>query len=216
VHVAGLLTTINREAGRVSMHAVRERLLEEQAAALGLPFIKVPLPSPCSNGEYERAVREAIEMAKAQGITTIAFGDLFLEDVRRYREERMAPTGIEPIFPLWMTDTSQLAREMVTAGLRAHVTCVDPQQLDPSFAGRTFDARLLDDLPAGVDPCGEGGEFHTFVYAGPMFTEPLRVRPGPVVRRDGFVFADLMLADWPQPEAEGAGNGSATPPDRLA
>lgn len=197
VQLAGLLTTVNRTAGRVSMHAVREQLLEMQAAALGLSLIKVLLPSPCSNEQYESAMNEAIERAKADGITVIAFGDLFLEDVRMYREERMAGTGIDPVFPLWKSDTSLLAREMVEAGLRAYITCVDPKQMAPSFAGRTFDTRFLDELPSGVDPCGEHGEFHTFVYDGPMFATPLPIMPGRVEWRDGFVFADLMPGDGP-------------------
>ena len=195
VEVTGLLTTINRSAGRIAMHAVREQLLEAQATALGLPVVKVFIPSPCSNEQYERAMGEAVERARAEGITLIAFGDLFLEDVRRYRVENLAGTGITPLFPLWGIDTALLAREMVGAGLRAHITCIDPRQLAPSFAGRTFDGRLLDELPAHVDPCGERGEFHTFVSDGPMFEAPIPVVPGEVVSRDGFVFADLMLQD---------------------
>ncbi len=195
VEIVGLLTSINRTAGRVAMHAVREQLLEVQATALGLPLVKVLLPSPCSNEQYESAMSKALTLAKAQEITVIAFGDLFLEDVRRYREEKLAETGIKPIFPLWSAGTSQLARDMVGAGLRAHVTCIDPKQLAPSFAGRTYDGHFLDCLPSDVDPCGERGEFHTFAYEGPMFDRPIPVVPGRVLERDGFVFADLMLRD---------------------
>jgi len=196
VELVGLVTTINRAAGRVAMHAVREALLERQAAATGLPLWRVPIPSPCSNAEYEAAMTQLVTRAVAEGAEVMAFGDLFLEDIRAYRERQLAGTGLEPRFPIWgaPADTPGLAREMVAAGLRAHVTCVDPRKLDPSFAGRTFDAAFLDDLPAGVDPCGENGEFHTFAFAGPMFAAPLAVEPGAVVERDGFHFADLLPA----------------------
>jgi uncharacterized protein (TIGR00290 family) len=193
VDIVGLLTTLNQEAGRVAMHAVREELLDAQAEAAGLPLIKVPLPHPCSNDIYEAAMRGAIARARAEGITHMAFGDLFLEDVRRYREQMLAGTGIEPLFPLWGEPTGALAGRMVASGLRAFLTCVDPAQLSPTFAGRTFDEWLLEDLPERVDPCGERGEFHTFAYAGPMFDQPISIRPGEVVTRDGFVFADLQL-----------------------
>jgi uncharacterized protein (TIGR00290 family) len=191
VEIVALLTTINRDAGRVSMHAVREDLLEAQADAVGLPVIKVLIPEKCANSDYESAMAAALEQARGDGITAIAFGDLFLEDVRRYREERLAPTGITPLFPLWGRDTAKLAREMVGAGMRAHITCVDPRQIEPSFAGRTFDAALLQELPETVDPCGERGEFHTFANAGPMFSRPIALEPGEIVERDGFVFADI-------------------------
>lgn len=190
--VAGLLTTINEAASRVVMHAVRETLLERQAAAAAVPLIKVHIPYPCPNEAYEAAMAQAMVQAKRDKIAAVAFGDLFLEDVRRYREEKLAPTGIAPVFPIWGLETKGLAREMVSAGLRAHITCVDPKQLDAAFAGRTFDDTFLDDLPAGVDPCGEKGEFHSFAYAGPMFKAPIPVTPGEVVERDGFVFADLL------------------------
>jgi len=190
--IAGLLTTINDAASRVAMHAVRETLLEKQAEAAGLPLIKVRIPYPCPNEAYEAAMTEAMARAKREGITAVAFGDLFLEDVRRYRVEKLAPTGIEPVFPIWGIETKRLARDMVNAGLRAHVTCVDPKQLDPKFAGRVFDDAFLDDLPDDVDPCGENGEFHSFAFAGPMFAAPIRVVPGETVERDGFVFADLL------------------------
>jgi len=192
VDVVGLLTTINRDAGRVSMHAVREQLLDEQAAALGLPVTKVLIPEQCVNADYERAMAAALDQARATGVTAIAFGDLFLEDVRRYREERLADTGITPLFPLWGLDTTQLARAMVDAGLRAYITCVDPRHLDREFAGRIFDADLLEILPAAVDPCGERGEFHTFAFAGPMFAHSIAIDSGEVVERAGFVFADVL------------------------
>ena len=174
------------------MHAVRESLLESQAAATGLPLVKVPIPWPCPNEAYEQAMAAAMESAKSQGVTRMVFGDLFLEEVRRYREEKLAPCGITPLFPIWGVDTTELSRDMVDAGLRAYLTCVDPRQLDPKFAGRTFDAALLKDLPPGVDPCGEKGEFHTFAYQGPMYRAPISASVGTVVERDGFFFADLI------------------------
>jgi uncharacterized protein (TIGR00290 family) len=194
VDVVGLLTTINDAAGRVAMHAVRERLLEMQADALGLPLAKVLIPDPCPNDVYEQAMEQALATAKGEGVTTVAFGDLFLEDVRRYREEKLAPTGLQPLFPIWGEETTQLARRMVGAGLRAHVTCVDPRQLDGGFAGRTYDAEFLDALPEGVDACGERGEFHTFAYAGPMFAKPIAIEAGEVIERGGFIFADILPA----------------------
>jgi uncharacterized protein (TIGR00290 family) len=190
--IAGLLTTINEAASRVAMHAVREALLERQAEAAGLPLIKVRIPHPCSNEAYEAAMAEAMARAKREKVSAVAFGDLFLEDVRRYREEKLSTTGITPVFPIWCLETKALAREMVASGLRAHITCVDPKQLDAKFAGRTFDDAFLDDLPDGVDPCGEKGEFHSFAWSGPMFATPIPVTPGEIVERDGFVFADLM------------------------
>ena len=192
VEVVGLLTTINTEYERVAMHAVRVALLEAQAEAAGLPLWTVPIPNPCSNQEYESAMGDAVRKALAAGITMMAFGDLFLEDVRRYRETQLAGTGLTPIFPIWGLPTDALARDMVAAGLRARLTCVDPKQLPASFAGREFDAALLADLPVGVDPCGERGEFHTFAYAGPMFRHPVPIQTGEIVIRDGFVFADLI------------------------
>jgi uncharacterized protein (TIGR00290 family) len=192
--VTALLTTINSEAGRVAMHAVREELLDAQAAALGLPLVKVPIPAKCSNERYEQAMAGAMERARAAGVRHVAFGDLFLEDIRRYREEKMRACGLTPIFPVWGLDTRALAGEMVGAGLRAHITCVDPRRLDRRFAGRVFDAPLLAELPADVDPCGENGEFHSFAFAGPMFSSPLNVVSGEIVERDGFVFADLLPA----------------------
>jgi uncharacterized protein (TIGR00290 family) len=192
--VVGLLTTVTSEFGRVSMHAVREALLDRQAAALGLPCRKVRIPFPCPNGTYEAEMARAVAEAHDAGVTRIVFGDLFLEDVRAYRVERLAGTGIEPVFPLWGRDTARLAREMIAGGLRATLTCVDPRRLDPSFAGRRFDAALLDALPPEVDPCGERGEFHSFCWAGPMFERPIPVAGCEVVTREGFVFADMLEA----------------------
>jgi uncharacterized protein (TIGR00290 family) len=192
--IVGLLTTVNQVHDRVAMHAVRRELLRLQARAAGLPLIEVDLPYPCSNDEYEARMPAFVEQALALGVTVVAFGDLFLEDVRAYRERQLAGSGLTPVFPLWGRPTPQLARDMIASGLEARLTCVDPKQIPASFAGRAFDERLLADLPAGADPCGERGEFHTFVCAGPMFAEPLRVVPGEVVTRDGFVFADLLPA----------------------
>jgi len=194
VEVVGLLTTVNDAFGRVAMHAVREELLEAQAAAAGLPLWKVRIPYPCPNEAYEAAMAGACTRAVAEGITEVAFGDLFLEDVRDYRLQKLAPTGLAARFPLWGRPTAELAREMIAGGLQARLTCVDPRALDPAFVGRAFDADLLRDLPAGVDPCGERGEFHTFCHAGPMFERPIPIVPGEVVTRDGFTFADLRRA----------------------
>jgi uncharacterized protein (TIGR00290 family) len=194
VEVVGLLTTVTHEFARVSMHAVREALLDRQAEALGLPCHKVRIPWPCPNERYESEMARALAEARAAGVTCVVFGDLFLTDVRAYREAKMAGTGIEPLFPLWGRDTTLLARDMLAAGIEATLTCIDPRRLDRSFAGRTFDEALLAALPAGVDPCGENGEFHTFVSAGPMFRAPLEVVVGEVVEREGFVFADVLPA----------------------
>ena len=200
VDVVGLLTTVNRIYDRVAMHAVRTELLRAQASAAGLPLWEVPIPDPCDNAEYEAAMGVAVARAKGEGIGAIAFGDLFLEDVLRYREERLAPTGVAPLFPLWGRPTAELARTMIEGGLRARLTCVDPRHLPRAFAGRDFDAELLAELaalPGGVDPCGERGEFHTFAHAGPMFARPVRVMAGEVVERGGFVFADLLPLPYP-------------------
>jgi uncharacterized protein (TIGR00290 family) len=193
IELAGVLTTVNQKYQRVAMHAVREELLEAQAAALGLPLWKVPIPSPCPNEVYEQAMAAAVARAVAEGFTHIAFGDLFLEDIRRYREEKLAGTGLTPLFPLFGVDTTRLAREMIDGGLKARLTCVNPAVLDRRFAGRDFDASLLDELPASVDPCGERGEFHSFAYAGPMFSQPISIKSGEIVDRDGFVFADVQV-----------------------
>eukprot|EP00611_Tribonema_gayanum_P007117 TRINITY_DN1648_c0_g3_i1.p2 TRINITY_DN1648_c0_g3~~TRINITY_DN1648_c0_g3_i1.p2 ORF type:complete len:264 (-),score=73.43 TRINITY_DN1648_c0_g3_i1:2506-3264(-) len=197
VELVALLTTFNESANRVAMHAVRRELAEAQAKAAGLPLWPVMLPSPCSGEEYETRMRALITRAQAAGITHSAFGDLHLRDVRAYREKQLEGTGIAPLFPLWGTkeDTPALARRMQAAGLQAIITCVDTKQLDPSFVGRAFDAALLSDLPPGVDPCGENGEFHTFCHAGPMFPSGgVAVRTGEIVHRDGYWFADVLPA----------------------
>ncbi len=190
--VVGLLTTFNEEADRVAMHAVRRELVERQAAAAGLPLWAVPLPWPCTNEQYEALMAETCAKAVAEGIAGVAFGDLFLEDVRAYREKQMKNTGLEPIFPVWGMPTGALAREMIESGMRAKLTCIDTGKLDRRFAGCEFDTGLLSLLPAEVDPCGERGEFHSFVYAGPMLNGELAVSVGETVVRDQFVFADLM------------------------
>lgn len=192
VEIVALLTTVNSTHGRVAMHAVRETLLETQAGVAGLPLVKVSIPWPCPNEVYELAMAGAMERARAEGVTHMVFGDLFLEEVRRYREDKLAACGMTPLFPIWGIDTGRLATEMVEAGLRAYLTCVDPKQLDPKFAGRVFDGRLLEDLPEGVDPCGEKGEFHTFAYQGPMFRAPISASVGQIVERDGFYFTDVV------------------------
>lgn len=190
--VVGMLTTVTTDFDRVSMHGVRRELLRLQADAVGLVCHQVDIPSPCSNETYEHAMAEIMHKLRADGITHMIFGDLYLQGIRDYREKKLSPLGIQCVFPLWQRDTKALAREMVDAGLRATITCVDPKQLDASFAGRSFDHALLDDLPAHVDPCGENGEFHTVVTAGPMFRAPIPTRVGDVVTRDGFVFADVL------------------------
>jgi len=194
--IGALLTTVNADAQRVAMHAVRVELLEAQARALGLPLWQVPIPSPCPNEVYERAMATTVARAVVEGFTHIAFADLFLDDIRRYREERLAGSGLTPIFPLFAdpSATPALARTMIAGGLRARITCVDPRQLDPAFAGRDFDAQLHADLPKSVDPCGERGEFHSFAYDGPMFAHPIPIETGATVERDGFVFTDLCPA----------------------
>lgn len=195
IDVVALLTTFNEEAGRVAMHGVRHRIVELQAHAAGLPLIAVDLPYPCSNAEYEVAMSSALDNAVDRyDVEAVAFGDLHLEDVRAYREKQLSMTGLDPLFPLWGHPTDALAREMIAGGLRAIITCVDPKQMPSAFAGADFDAALLDTLPAGVDPCGENGEFHTVVTAGPVFEVPLDVVVGDVVARDGFVFADVLPA----------------------
>jgi len=194
IELAGMLTTVNEVHQRVAMHAVRVELLRAQADALQLPLWQIPIPSPCPNEVYERAMAATVQKAVGEGFTHVAFGDLFLEDIRRYREERLAGTGLTPIFPLFGADTAALARTMVAGGLRARLTCVNPKVLDRQFAGREFDGALLDELPASIDPCGERGEFHSFAYAGPMFARPIPIESGEVVERDGFVFADVLPA----------------------
>jgi uncharacterized protein (TIGR00290 family) len=193
--IAGLLTTMNARFDRVAMHGTRRELLEAQAEAAGLPLHAVPLPWPCSNEQYEAAMREACAKAVVDGVEVIAFGDLFLEDVRRYREERLAGTGLTPAFPLWGLPTDVLVREMIASGLRARIVCLDPTKLPREFAGRDLDERVLEAMPAGVDPCAERGEFHTAAYAGPMFRHPIPVESGEIVEREGFVFADVKVAN---------------------
>ena len=197
VAMVGLLTTVTEAFDRVAMHAVRRQLLKLQADAADLPLWEVLIPYPCTNEQYEQRMGQVIQRAKSEGITHIAFGDLFLEDIRDYRIKTMAGTGIEPIFPIWGSpeDTPRLAREMIRDGLKAVITCIDPKQIPQRFAGRTYDQKLLDELPETVDPCGERGEFHTFCYAGPMFHAEIPVQIGEIVTRDGFVFADLLTTD---------------------
>jgi uncharacterized protein (TIGR00290 family) len=192
VEVVGLLTTINTHFQRVAMHGTRHALLKAQATAARMPLWEVPLPWPCSNDIYEEAMSAACASAVQQGISAIAFGDLFLEDVRRYREDRLRDTGLEPMFPLWRRDTRQLIREMLDAGLRARIVCADPSKLTGDFIGRDLDYDLLSRLPAAVDPCGENGEFHTFTHAGPMFFQPIPIKDGETVTRDGFLYADVL------------------------
>ena len=190
--VVGALTTVTGSFGRVSIHGLREELLAAQLAAAGLPAVTVRIPYPCPNEVYEREMAAAMAQAKAQGITHVVFGDLFLEDVRAYREARLAPIGIAPVFPLWHKPTDALAREMIASGVDARLVCVDLKKLPKAFAGRSFDGALLADLPSGVDPCGENGEFHSFVAAGPMLSRPVLVKAGEVVERDGFAYADFL------------------------
>jgi len=192
VEVEALLTTINEAADRVAMHGVRRTLVEAQSGAAGVALWKVPLPWPCTSEDYESRMAEACRRAVAQGFDSIAFGDLYLRDVREYRERQLAGSGLTPLFPLWGIPTAPLAREMIAAGLRARIACVDSTALDGGFAGREFDHALLADLPERVDPCGENGEFHTFVCDGPMFRAPVGVETGEVRKIDGFVYADLL------------------------
>lgn len=194
IDVVGLITTFNSAADRVAMHAVRRSLAEAQAARTGLPLWPVELPWPCSNAEYENLMSGLIRQALSEGIEAIGFGDLFLEDIRNYRERQLQGTGIEPLFPLWKLPTKQLAVDMIAAGLKAKVTCVDPSKLDRSYAGRDFDGQFINSLPQAVDACGENGEFHTFVSDAPCFTRGIPVMSGEIVERDGFVFADLIGA----------------------
>ena len=203
--IVGLFTTFNAAFDRVAMHGVRRELTQAQARRAGLALQWIALPHPCSNAEYERIMGGFVEAARSDGVSHMAFGDLFLADIRAYRERKLAGTGITPVFPLWGADTPALAREMTSAGLRAVLATVDPKQLPREFAGQVFDDSLLQRLPAGVDLCGENGEFHTFCYAGPMFDRPIPWRAGGIVERDGFVFADLVL------DAEG-GEPCAQPP----
>lgn len=197
IEIVGLLTTLNEAHERVAMHGVREQLLERQAEAAGLPLWKIPLPWPCPNEVYESRMSEVMTRMKEEGIGAVAYGDLFLPDIRAYRESRHAGTGIEALFPLWGRDTTALAREMIANGLKARLACVDTSRLDARFAGHAFDGELLEELPSTVDPCGEHGEFHTFTWDGPMFRYPIQVDPGEVVVREGFAFVDLTPTSAP-------------------
>jgi len=212
--VVALLTTLNEKFRRVAIHGFREELLDLQAASIGLPLWKVDLPFPCSNADYESRMAAVCARAAAQGLYGIAFGDLFLEDIRAYRIAKLAGTGLEPIFPVWCADlgisTKALAEEMIASGLRARLTCIDPRHLSPSFAGRTFDAQLLSDLPPSVDPCGERGEFHSFAFAGPIFSRTISVTPGETVERDNFIYADLL----PTPDLPGRERPEDTHPQQ--
>ncbi len=191
VEIVALFTTLNEQFDRVAMHAVRRELLELQAKAVGLTLWTVPLPWPCSNEEYEARMTALCERATGEAVQAMAFGDLFLTDIRAYREKQLSGTGLAPLFPVWQIPTADLARTMIASGLRAKITCVDPKVLPKEFAGREFDSQFLADLPANIDPCGENGEFHSFVYDGPGFRRPINVSVGEIVERDGFVFADL-------------------------
>jgi uncharacterized protein (TIGR00290 family) len=192
IDLRGLFCTVNSEFNRVSMHAVRVELLQLQAEHIGIPLQVIEIPFPCSNEQYEEMMARFVEGARGENIEQFAFGDLFLEDVRSYRKEKLSGTSITPVFPIWGVHTSQLSREIVSSGLRAVITCVDPKQLPEQFIGREYNQEFLNDLPQGVDPCGENGEFHSFAYAGPMFQKPLQISLGEVVHRDGFIFIDVI------------------------
>ena len=190
--IVGVVTTVNERFDRVAMHGVRSELLDRQIAALNVPAIKVLIPSPCTNEVYEARMADACATIKASGVHHLIFGDLFLEDIRAYRERTLAALGMTPIFPLWGRDTRRLAAEMIEGGLVAHLVCLDPKRLPAAFAGRRFDAALLEEIPANIDPCGENGEFHTAVTQGPMFSAPIGVSIGETVERDGFIFTDVI------------------------
>ncbi len=204
VDIVGLFTTLDKDTHRVAVHAVRDSLLGEQALAVGLPLHRIQIPYPCSNDAYAAAMERLVESARANGITHLAFGDLFLEDVRAYREKLFAGSGLGLLFPLWGLHTRTLAETMVASGLRAYLTCVDPNRVPRSWAGRTFDPGFVAEMPVEIDPCGERGEFHTFAFAGPMFKHGLEVRTGDIVERGGFVYADVLPDD---------GRGPASVPD---
>jgi uncharacterized protein (TIGR00290 family) len=195
LEIVGVLTTVNEVYDRVAMHGVRNTVLDGQIRALGLPAIKVKIPASCPNEVYETRMAEACAQIRAAGVGHIVFGDLFLEDIRAYRIAQLSAVGIEPLFPLWKRDTAVLAHEMIANGMLAYITCLDPRKMPRCFAGRLFDAALLRDLPAGVDPCGENGEFHTVVAAGPMFARPIPITIGETLERDGFLFTDVFLAE---------------------
>ena len=216
IEMVGLLTTLNSAVGRVSMHGVRESVLEAQARACRLPLLKVPLPDPCTDEQYRAAMTEAMGEARGQGVEAVACGDLFLADVRAYREAQLAGTGLAPLFPLWGRPTPLLAKEMINAGLEAIITCVDTNQIDGSFVGRFFDHQLLEDLPETVDPWAENGEFHTLAVAGPMFRERLDVELGEVVDRGRFPFADVTLRGGPASDTGMQESEESEEPDRYA
>ena len=195
VEVAALLTTVNEANGRVAMHAIRRELLDAQAEEAGIPLWTVPLPWPCTNADYESRMAAACRRAADAGVAQIAFGDLFLQEVRAYRERNLQGSGLTPIFPIWERPTAELAREMIAGGLRARITCIDARSLPREFAGREYDARFLADLPPTADPCGENGEFHSFVYDGPFFRHPIAVEAGALHQDGDFVFADLLLSE---------------------
>lgn len=192
IDLVGLFCTVNKAFNRVAMHGVRIELLQQQAERVGLPLEIIAIPYPCSNADYEEIMGQFVASAKIDAIEYFAFGDLFLEDVRRYREEKLKNSGIKPIFPIWGIPTEPLARQMLSSGLKAVITCIDPKQMPKEFAGREFDAHFLSALPENIDPCGENGEFHSFVFDGPMFKAPIEIAVGEIVQRDGFVFADVL------------------------
>jgi uncharacterized protein (TIGR00290 family) len=192
IDLVGLFCTVNKEFKRVAMHSVRVELLQEQAKNIGLPLEIIEIPYPCSNDEYEEIMSQFTKRAKNDNIENFAFGDLFLEDVRNYREEKLKGTGINPIFPIWGTPTDKLSREIIDSGLRAVITCINPKQIDKEFIGREFDKSFLDSLPESIDPCGENGEFHSFVFDAPMFKEEIKIMVGDIVHRDDFIFADIL------------------------
>jgi uncharacterized protein (TIGR00290 family) len=213
LEVVGLFSTVNQAYRRVAMHAVSVPLLRAQAGAIGLPLEELNIPDPCSDEQYGEVMAGSLSEVTAKGVEAVAFGDLFLEDVRRYREERMRPSGIRPIFPLWGSATDRLALEMIDHGFRMVVTCVDPRCVPKELAGREYDRDFLNALPADADPCGENGEFHTFVFDGPIFKEKLQVEVGEIVDRDGFVFADIVERPCEtDAHQSGRGEGSTAPP----
>jgi len=192
IEVVGLFCTFNKKFKRGAMHAVRNELICQQAESIGLPLQLIPIPDPCSDSEYKRIMANFIEQVKSQGIDTIAFGDLFLEEIRSYREESLVGTGITPLFPIWGIPTNELSKEMINSGLRAKITCIDPKYLPAEFAGHEYDSTFLEQIPDAIDPCGEKGEFHSFAYDGPMFKNKLNISVGETVTRDGFVYTDLL------------------------
>jgi len=192
IEVVGLFCTFNKKFERGAMHAVRSELICQQAESIGLPLQLIPIPDPCSDSEYKRIMANFIEQVKSQGIDTIAFGDLFLEEIRSYREESLVGTGITPLFPIWGIPTNELSKEMINSGLRAKITCIDPKYLPAEFAGHEYDSTFLEQIPDAIDPCGEKGEFHSFAYDGPMFKNKLNISVGETVTRDGFVYTDLL------------------------